>query len=287
MIKRQRQAVTSSGLRQNSQGFTLVEMVTVILILGVLAIGVSSFIIFGTRIFVESTSIDQVLGQSRFAVERLTRELRNALPNSVRIRGDASSWQCLEFVPIEASSSYLTLPIAPAAKANTATAFNPSQGASSAQLMTVYPLTESHIYTDPSQTEGRIFSIKRVTNAANRLTIEFDRPVRFAEASPLKRFFLVTEPVSYCVTNNGQLTRYRGYGINHSTQLSPNQIRAIAGATWSLMAENISNNIGSAPPFLLRQASVINNAIIQVQPEFSVVGESFRYQHQVQVINVP
>ena len=34
-----------------SAGFTLIEMVTVILILGIVVVGLSSFVIFGTRIF--------------------------------------------------------------------------------------------------------------------------------------------------------------------------------------------------------------------------------------------
>lgn len=271
-----------------SRGFTLVEMVTVIMILGVLVVGVSSFIIFGTRIFVESTSIDQVLGQSRFAIERMTRELRNALPNSIRVRANTGNWQCIEFVPIQASASYLTLPVAPDDKADTATGILPSQAVSNSQLMSVYPLTLSHIYADPAQTEGRIFDLKSVTSVGNRLTLEFDRNIRFSEASPLKRYFLVNQPVSYCIENR-QLTRYTNYGINHGTQRSPSQLRGISGATWSLMAEDIVNDLSVATdmPFSVVPATLVNNAMIQIQPEFEVVGERFRYQHQVQVVNVP
>ena len=67
-------SLTAQRMQASTRGVTLVEMVTVILILGILVVGVSSFIIFGTRIFVESSSVDQVLSQSRFAVERMTRE---------------------------------------------------------------------------------------------------------------------------------------------------------------------------------------------------------------------
>ncbi|MCU7376323.1 type II secretion system protein [Paucibacter sp. O1-1] len=90
-------------------GFTLIEMVTVILILGIVIVGVSSFVIFGTRIFVESSAVDQVLSQSRFGIERMTRDIRRAVPNSIRVlTATDGSYQCIELLPISASTSYLT-----------------------------------------------------------------------------------------------------------------------------------------------------------------------------------
>ncbi|AVV84022.1 MSHA biogenesis protein MshO [Shewanella putrefaciens] len=47
-----------------------------------------------------------MLSQSRFVVERMTRELRSAVPNSVRVNTDSLTYQCIEFVPIQASTSY-------------------------------------------------------------------------------------------------------------------------------------------------------------------------------------
>lgn len=271
-----------------SLGFTLVEMVTVILILGILVVGVSSFVIFGTRIFVESTSIDQVLSQSRFAIERLTRELRGALPNSIRLSTNGTSSQCLEFVPIQASASYTQVPIHPAVKQSSAQVFSASQVISAGEFMTVYPLTAADIYTNPLApiSDGRIFSIDSVSSSAGVTTVDFGRNVRFDEASPRKRYFVVNQPVSYCVFEGGALGgsmyRYTGYGIDNATQPLPS-----AMGSGVLMAENIVNSLSTDAPFRISPSNLRNNAIVQIQPQFVVNGQNFRYQHQVQVINVP
>ncbi|PSS72737.1 PilW family protein [Shewanella algae] len=261
-----------------AKGFTLVELVTVILILGILVVGVSSFIIFGTRIFVDSTAVDRVLGSSRFVMERLSRELRNAVPSSLRLQS-SSQLQCLEFLPITASGSYLSLPLAPDVQADTATVFAPATAISASEQLLVYPLTNAEIYGSGS---NKRHAIDKVVLNGSLLTLQFAAAVNFAEASPAKRFYVAGQPVSYCFSPvNGSIRRYSNYGY-HASQPLPDTM-----GTGALMAEGLSNDIATNPAVQLLPATLVNNAIVQLRPEFSVVGEHFQYQHQVQVINVP
>lgn len=272
-------------LRKANIGFTLVEMVVVIIILGVLVVGVSSFLIIGTRIFIDSTSVEQALGESRFAIERMTRELRSAVPNSVRVATIGNQSQCIEFTPILASSSYLELPIAPESKTDSAEVMLPTQGINSDELLLVYPLIPEHIYGEDahsnSHDEGHLFPVASV--AGN--TVTFQREVVYVESSPQRRFFMVNTPVSYCFLANGELHRYADYPLFNVDQPSPAQM--LANGNRALMAKNIINNIALQPPINFTPASLINSAVVQLSPLFSVNGQEFQYQHQVQVINVP
>ncbi|WP_108945330.1 PilW family protein [Shewanella halifaxensis] len=280
--------------QRKNTGFTLVEMVTVVIILGVLVLGVSSFLIFGTRIFVDATSVDKVMGQSRFAIQRMTRDLRNAVPNSIRIangiRANGNAWQCIEMMPIVASASYIDIPLAPAAKADTATVM-PSTGTAplvAGQSLLVYPLSPSDVYVATTNTEGKLFAIDAIgANTTNDLTVDFARPVRFATASPRQRYFAVKEAVSYCfeaiTTEASILNRYSGYSFNNpSNQPSPDNM-----GNGVLMAENIVNTIGLNSPITYTPGTLQNNAMVHLNPLFDVQGQSFQYHHQVQVINVP
>ncbi|MGS0825158.1 PilW family protein [Shewanella sp. 0m-8] len=274
-----------------NSGFTLVEMVTVVIILGVLVLGVSSFLIFGTRIFIDATSVDQVMSQSRFAIERMTREIRNAAPNSIRVRdsGDGA-WQCIEMMPIISSASYIDMPIVPASTASSGTAMQSTANAplTADQLLLIYPLTPADVYTFAAGTQGKLFTIDSITaNSSNDLSINFGRAVRFDEASPRQRYFGVKGAVSYCfeqvTTELSLLKRYAGYGFNHpNLQPSPTDM-----GTGVLMAENIVNTIGTNSPIAYTPGTLRNNAMVHLSPLFNVQGQTFQYHHQVQVINVP
>lgn len=281
-------SLTVQHMQASTRGFTLVEMVTVILILGILVVGVSSFIIFGTRIFVESSSVDQVLSQSRFAVERMTRELRSALPNSVRLNSDSLTYQCVEFVPIEASTTYLTMPTIPAAAASTGIVIldNTASAIRVNQFAWIYPLVDADVYSSARQKRAQIKTPP--LTLANQVTLTFTAPTRFAEASPRQRIYFGSSPVSYCFEkgasgNDLQIVRYAGYNFN---TVQPNPATMGTGV---LMAQSVANRLDNSNdlPLILTPSSLVNNAMVHLQPRFNVNGETFQYRHQVQVINVP
>ena len=288
-------SLTAQRMQASTRGFTLVEMVTVILILGILVVGVSSFIIFGTRIFVESSSVDQVLSQSRFAVERMTRELRSALPNSLRVNTDSLTYQCIEFVPIEASTTYLTMPIVPAAAASTGIVIldNTVSAIRVNQFAWIYPLIDADVYSSARQKRAQVKTIATSPSPLeHQVTLTFTAPTRFAEASPRQRIYFGSSPVSYCFEkgpsgNELQLLRYAGYSFN-AIQPNPAAMPATMG-TGVLMAQSVANvlNNGADLPLILTPSSLVNNAMVHLQPRFNVNGETFQYRHQVQVINVP
>ena len=283
-------SLTAQRMQASTRGFTLVEMVTVILILGILVVGVSSFIIFGTRIFVESSSVDQVLSQSRFAVERMTRELRSALPNSVRLNSDSLTYQCVEFVPIEASTTYLTMPIIPAAAASTGIVIldrnQDENKISENQFAWIYPLVDADVYSSARQKRAQVKTPP--LTLANQVTLTFTAPTRFAEASPRQRIYFGSSPVSYCFEkgasgNDLQIVRYAGYNFN---TVQPNPATMGTGVLMAQSVANVLNN-GADLPLILTPSSLVNNAMVHLQPRFNVNGETFQYRHQVQVINVP
>jgi len=278
---------SAKRMQTSKRGFTLVEMVTVILILGILVVGVSSFIIFGTRIFVESSSVDQVLSQSRFAVERMTRELRSALPNSLRVNTDSLTYQCIEFVPIETSTTYLTMPILPDAAASTGIVIldNTASAIRVNQFAWIYPLVDADVYSSARQKRAQV---KTIAISGNQVTLTFTAPTRFAEASPRQRIYFASSPVSYCFEkgasgNDLQIVRYAGYNFN---TVQPNPATMGTGV---LMAQSVANRLDNSNDLslILTPSSLVNNAMVHLQPRFNVNGETFQYRHQVQVINVP
>jgi len=90
-------------------GFTLVELVTVMAILGILSIGTVFYLRDASSGFAGTVARDDLVGTGRFALQRIAAEVRDALPTSVRTTG-----QCLEYLPVAAATHYLNLPTAPA-----------------------------------------------------------------------------------------------------------------------------------------------------------------------------
>jgi MSHA biogenesis protein MshO len=95
--------------RAPAHGFTLIEVIVSIVVLGILSAIVAVFIrapILGYRDTVDRA---EVTDQADLALRRIARDLRLALPNSVRIGTDGAGNTVLEFIPTKAGGRYLSI----------------------------------------------------------------------------------------------------------------------------------------------------------------------------------
>ena len=86
-----------------SRGFTLVELIIVMVIMGIIAAVVAVFISGPVTGYLDANRRAQLSDSADLALRRISRDLRLALPNSVRV--DASN-SFLEYIPIAAGSRY-------------------------------------------------------------------------------------------------------------------------------------------------------------------------------------
>lgn len=263
-------------MSERNSGFTLVEMILVIVVMGILATVTTSYLGLGARMYADSSDRDQLLSQSRFAVERLVRELRNVVPNSVRV--DASG-NCIEFVPLLNAGRYVSIPVAPTTgtfidifSILPATAWTVQVQ----DYLTIYPTLPAHIYNTAS---GRTV---RLTAVNNTNPIRFTFPnAGFPASSPSNRLYVFRSPVSYCVVGN-QLFRYGNYTLQ-AVQPSPGS----GLANGVLMAERL-NNSAAVPYFVFNQAVLSRNSVVHLFLSFgSALSDNLFFNQEVHIPNVP
>ena len=274
-----------------SSGFTLLELIIVIIILGIMSVGIAGFISLSTQTYLNSTERDELLSSARFAVERLNREVRNAVPNSLRTF-NSNSAQCLEFTPIKASTIYIDIPVVPDDKSGEieVVSFVDSSGNPFAcsgfcnDYVAVYPLQPSDIYDlNVNLGEGKVTAFKAFANLPGSIwtiPIQPNAGMVFDEHSPTKRAYVFDAPVSYCV-NGTELKRYYGHAFNASQSLQPS-----GGSGSVLMAESLIFDQNYLP-FKVLPATLQRNAMVQIKLNFDRDGEVISFNNDIHIKNVP
>ncbi|MBE3665118.1 MSHA biogenesis protein MshO [Vibrio navarrensis] len=253
------------------RGFTLIEMVISIILLAVVGLFLGSVIRQGLSIYVDSSAREALIQQGRFVTERLSRELREAVPNSVLVANG-----CIEFLPITNSAIYSELPSA----AGPFRLLPINKQVTQDERLVVLPRDAQSLLGYPSPNAEQIALITQsvVFNASNQLTM-VDVPISaanpFSLQSPARRVYFYRTPVAFCYRDN-RLYRYADYDFTRSA-LEPSEL-----GTGVLMAENLSQaSFEEAEPELQR------NGLIKIELIFADRGEEVRFDHDALIYNTP
>jgi MSHA biogenesis protein MshO len=95
-------ATQPGGLSRRHAGFTLIEAVVVIVITGIIAVMVAVFMRTPVEGYFDSVRRAELTDAADTALRRMARDVRAALPNSLRTSGST----CFEFLPMVAGGRY-------------------------------------------------------------------------------------------------------------------------------------------------------------------------------------
>lgn len=278
---------------RKQHGFSLVELITVIVILGAVSVGIATFMRNTLDIYVSVSTREQLLTETRFAIERMTRELRQAVPNSVRINGN-SNQHCLEFVPANFITRYTNLPLQPANDNEVDILFPAYADQSpyprqSSEYALVNPTSAQDVY-DTSNNKLQLITACSDDGDGNCATFDDSDEIvqltvsdSFADDSPSSRLYFLDRSINYCVLA-GTLHRF-------TNDIVVNQ--AFASSAFPRLAVDVVNELSSNPgvapgaddPFQFRTSA--SNGVVQLRLRFARGDEDITYNQEVQLGNQP
>ncbi len=220
-----------------SRGFTLVEMIIVMVITGILAGIVAMFIRVPVLNYINARARAELSDTADGALRRMRRDVRLALPNSVRVSGDGKS---LEFILTKTGGRYLSADDSqdgtrfPLSFLSTGSTSFEVIGTMPDETQTIAPLdkiviynlgtgfTPADAYLDVSKNVATVQGVvgNRITLVSNTFATQTP-PME----SPTRRFQVISGPVTYYCNSiaaggNGTLRRIHNYALA-SAQASP------------------------------------------------------------------
>lgn len=269
-------------------GFSLVELIVVMVVLGILGASVAAFIDGPVRAWFDTLRRAQMTESADAALRRLTRELQGALPNSPRVTS-AGGTVFLEFVPVIDGGRYRALPASDGsgdaldfadATDNRFDVLGPAVQVSAGSQLVVFNLgsAESDVYAGNNRraVTSSAGSATQISFAANGTALPAE--------SPLRRFHLVAAPVTYACTpqagGGGQLVRISGYGFAAAQPASLTS-GALASGQRALVLDHVSACSFAFGPALQHQR-LLAGALALTRD-----GETITLQAQVALPNTP
>ncbi len=283
-------------VKQN--GFSLLELITVVVLLGILASGAGLLITRPIEAYNDQLRRQQLVDQAEMALRQLARDVRRALPNSVRVGGGGTALEMVNTVDgaryrDEAGGAFTAVnDILDFSSADTdfnlLGQFTHLSAFTADHRIVIYNTAPTDIYVDVTSNNNPGIVTPSSSTLGLSVTgtehhINISSAFQFSQQSPGQRAFVIDGAISYvCNTTAGTITRYDNYGYQQLQITSDVLLAALpsveSGRVVSkLTACNITYNAGTAR----------RGGIVTIEITLSDAGESISLLHQVHVVNVP
>lgn len=292
-------------------GFTLVEIIVVIVISGIIAGMLGTIIIGPMRGYESQARRAELVDMAESALRRMQRDVRHALPNSIRITG---ANRVLEMINTVDGGRYCarlrcTDPTPPPLPPGDQLRFNmadtgfdvignlqPGTWGLAGLRVVVYnlgqPGGDAYAGTNVITPAGTTVTVTNNGDASGTNDrIAMNPGFRFSFESPSQRFYLVQTPITYLCNPTGAganpntLTRYDSYPIT-SGQASVDTDGELVGlaAVAGRVAARVTDCVFTYQAGTSQRAGLVTMALTVTDTES---GEQVRLLHQVHVYNTP
>lgn len=275
---------SSRPVIRTARGFTLIEVILVTVLIGILAAVSVVFILPPFQAAGDLERRAALVDAADLALNRMTREARNALPNSVRVLNPGH----VEFITTVTAGRYRRLP----APGGGSDRFVPARSEDSFDVLG--GLTDAAAVAprgagiDCGNGGGHCLSVYNTgqpgfnayngeniaaITGADGASISYDSGgsgPAFATHSPNQRFYVVDTVVSY-ICSDGELRRHSDYGLGASP-----------AGTGALLAANVENC-----QFTYTPGTAARRGLLTLRLDLAQNSEAVFLLAQAQVMNTP
>lgn len=264
-----------------TQGFTLIEAIMVIVITGIVGAMVAVFIKRPVDAYFDSARRAALTDVADTAVRRMARDIRKALPNSIRNPNS----QCIEFIPTKTGGRYraetdntgagdvLDFTVADASfdMLGLNSALPADQQIVANDVIAVYNLGIAGANAYSSDNTAVVSSVG-AGSLPNETKINIAAK-QFPLASGSNRFHVIpgNEKIVAYVCSGGSLFRTADYAYSTSCP-----------TTGAVLARNVASC-----NFVYNGSDLQRNALVQMTVKFTDSGETVSLYHEVHVNNTP